>query len=213
MWHAVGVLVDSSLWECCLVVFGFSSLHAWRSFACIGLNVTLVVGGAGGLLIGFFGAVLHCLCMLCMMCKAPHCLVYFPFFSGCLWFLSTWGVPLGSLALQSLWMQSLSVCFCCFRLLVLPLGELFSLRVQEVIECFWQRLLVGYCCRVVSSWGGGAVHLGFLVVCLLDVRVASALPYDGLAGWMLGLAVSWFFLSFWLVFSACILLAFRFCFF
>jgi len=45
------------------------------------------------------------------------------------------------------------------------------------------------------------------------VRVASALPCAGLAGWMLGLAVSWFFLSLWLVFSACILLAFRFCFF
>ena len=119
------------------------TLNAWRSFACMGLNVRLVVGGAEGLLIGFFGAVLHCLCMLCMMCKAPHWLVSFPFFSGCLWFLSTWGVPLGSLALQSLWLQSLSVCFCCFRLLVLLLGELFSLRVQEVIECFWQRLLVG----------------------------------------------------------------------
>jgi hypothetical protein len=74
---------------------------------------------------------------------------------------------------------------------------------------FW---LVNFC-RVVSSWGCGAVHLGFLAVCLLDVRVASALPCAGLAGWMLGLAVSWFFLSLWLVFSACILLAFRFCFF
>ena len=119
------------------------TLNAWRSFACMGLNVRMVVGGAGGLLIGFFGAVLHCLCMLCMMCKAPHWLVSFPFFSDCLWFLSTWWVPLGSLALQSLWLQSVLVCFCCFRLLVLLLGELVSLRVQEVIECFWQRLLVG----------------------------------------------------------------------
>jgi hypothetical protein len=45
------------------------------------------------------------------------------------------------------------------------------------------------------------------------VWVVSAVPCAGLAGWMLGLAASWFFLSFWLVFSACILLAFRFCFF
>ena len=53
------------------------------------------------------------------------------------------GFPLGSLALQSWWLLSLSVCFCCFWLLVLLLGVLFSLRVQEEIECFSLRLLVG----------------------------------------------------------------------
>ncbi|KAJ6871122.1 hypothetical protein NC652_036710 [Populus alba x Populus x berolinensis] len=72
------------------------------------------------------------------MCKAPHWLVSFPFFCEGLRFLSTWGVPLGGLALQSLWLQPLSV------MLLLLFGfscsimcELFSLRMQEVIECLW----------------------------------------------------------------------------
>jgi len=124
-----------SCWSCSELGTLLLACMVWRAGASVGCSSSL--------LIGFFGAVLHCLCMLCMMCKAPHWLVSFPFFSGCLWFLSTWGVPLGSLALQSLWLQSLSVCLCCFRLLVLLLGELFSLPVQEVIECFWPRLLVG----------------------------------------------------------------------
>ena len=34
---------------------------------------------------------------------------------------------------------------------------------------------------------------------LVGCAVSSALPCAGLAGWLLGLAVSWFILSFWLV--------------
>ncbi|KAJ6995638.1 hypothetical protein NC653_012478 [Populus alba x Populus x berolinensis] len=75
-----------------------------------GSYVRLEAGGAGGLPFGssvqsFFSS-LH---SLCMTLHDAHWMVSFPFFCESLRFLSTWGVPLGGLALQSLWLQPLSV--------------------------------------------------------------------------------------------------------
>jgi len=90
LWPLVKLFDDGAISVCLMLELqwtggSFSSLHGliqvWRAgivYACLSM---------------YFGAVLHCLCMPCMRCKAPHWLVSFPFFSGCLWFLSTWGIP------------------------------------------------------------------------------------------------------------------------